>query len=536
MKVNYQYIIIGSGPGAVMAAQTLVEAGKELLMLDVGNTDITYNSLVPDASYNKIRSTDHQQHKYILGNEFEAVPSPEITTGAQLTPSRKHIIEDVNQWCPIKSKNFFPMESLAKGGLGAGWGLGAYVYSAPELKKVGLPLEEMSAAYQKVADRIGISCGNDDISPYIAGNLKNLQPPLTPDNSVAGLLTKYHKKKSTFKRDKIVMGLPSMALLSKDIMDRKASNYTDMDFYTDIRKSAWRPSFTLDDLMKFKNFTYLPRHYASHFEESKGIVKVYAIEMEQEEKVEFVTKTLLMGAGALGTARIALRSLKLESLPILCNPYTYMPAINLSMLGKPLVEQKTSMAQAMMIYDPDESHSNLVSVAFYTYRSLQLMRLIQQSPLNIADNRQIFKWLQSAFVIAGIHHPDEYSSKKTMRLEKSETSKTKDVLHIDFQQTAKEKKDIVVKEKKIRKALKRIGVVPIKRIDPGAGSSIHYGGSLPFSSEDSLGTTDNNGRLHGTSNVYAIDGSSFKYLPAKGITLSIMANAHRIAKHMIDNE
>jgi len=81
-----------------------------------------------------------------------------------------------------------------------------------------------------------------------------------------------------------------------------------------------------------------------------------------------------------------------------------------------------------------------------------------------------------------------------------------------------------------------MGVYPIKRIDPGAGSSIHYGGSLPFSSNDSVGKSYKSGRLYGTSNVYTVDGSSFKYLPAKGITFSIMANADRVAKHLIDNE
>jgi len=213
-----------------------------------------------------------------------------------------------------------------------------------------------------------------------------------------------------------------------------------------------------------------------------------------------------------------------------------MPSINISMLGKPLDEHKTSMAQAMMIYDPDGSNSNLISVAIYTYRSLQLMRLIQQSPLNIADNREIFKWLQSAFVIAGIHHPDQYSSHKKLWLEKSDKSKTGDALHADFPFSKESKSELIHKEKQIRKALKRMGIYPIKRIDPGAGSSIHYGGCLPFSDRETIGTSNKYGRLHGTKNIYTVDGSAFKYLPAKGITLSIMANAHRISKHLINNE
>ena len=149
---------------------------------------------------------------------------------------------------------------------------------------------------------------------------------------------------------------------------------------------------------------------------------------------------------------------------------------------------------------------------------------------------KIFKWLQSAFVIAGIHHPDSYSENKKLWLEKSPESKTGDLLHIDFNYSTEDKNKHLKREKVIRKALKKMGVYPIKRIDPGAGSSIHYGGSLPFSTKDEPGKSHESGRLYGTSNVYSVDGSSFRYLPAKGITFSIMANAHRVSKQLIDNE
>jgi hypothetical protein len=39
--------------------------------------------------------------------------------------------------------------------------------------------------------------------------------------------------------------------------------------------------------------------------------------------------------------------------------------------------------------------------------------------------------------------------------------------------------------------------------------------------------------LHGTRNVYVADGSGFKYLPAKGITFSLMANAHVTAENVL---
>jgi hypothetical protein len=37
-------------------------------------------------------------------------------------------------------------------------------------------------------------------------------------------------------------------------------------------------------------------------------------------------------------------------------------------------------------------------------------------------------------------------------------------------------------------------------------------------------------------NIYIADGSGFRYLPAKGITLSLMANAHLTALYAIKDE
>ena len=43
------FIVVGSGNTGAMAAQTLVEAGATVTMLDVGRTDATYAPLIPDA-------------------------------------------------------------------------------------------------------------------------------------------------------------------------------------------------------------------------------------------------------------------------------------------------------------------------------------------------------------------------------------------------------------------------------------------------------------------------------------------------------
>ena len=67
-------LVVGSGAGGVHAAWPLVERGLEVAMLDFGNEDRAYASLVPSQPWSELRTTDEAQHRYLLGDHFEGVP------------------------------------------------------------------------------------------------------------------------------------------------------------------------------------------------------------------------------------------------------------------------------------------------------------------------------------------------------------------------------------------------------------------------------------------------------------------------------
>ncbi|MBN8580029.1 MAG: hypothetical protein J0L96_05100 [Anaerolineae bacterium] len=534
--MDYEYIVVGSGPSGAMAAQTLVEAGKQVALVDVGVTGVDYESFLPDEGFEKLRHRDENQHRYLLGGAFESVDWDGVKVGAQLTPARKHLVKDVSKLIPMISDTFFPMESMAYGGLGSGWGLGTYVYSDAELTRAGLNPQAMHESYQVVSDRIGIATGRDDLSTYITGGLENIQPPLKMDNSAAKLLAAYTQKKRELNRRGIYMGNPSMALLSNSLGNRQATKYQDMDFYSDRGEAAYRPWITVNALKERPNFTYLGNLLVLHFVEHENETTLHVKNVQTSEYKSITCRKLILAAGVLGSARIVLRSFKgqITRLPILCNPYVYMPALHLRMFGSPLSEEKTSMAQAFMIYDVNRDGNELVSMAIYTYRSLLLYKLIKEAPLNFADGLGVFRALQSALMIVGIHHPDSFSPNKYLSLVDKPDSFTGDALFAHYELSNAETQTIKEREKAVRAAFMKIGCYPLRRIQPGHGGSIHYAGSLPFSADEMPGSTHPSGRLHGRRSVFVADGSGFTYLPAKGITLTLMANAHRTAKAALD--
>jgi choline dehydrogenase-like flavoprotein len=526
------FIVVGSGCTGAMAAQTLAEAGKNVLILDGGIHDDHYQKLQPQENFSHLRRTDEKQHRYLLGDKFESLPDDELGTGAQLTPARQFLIQNVDKFLPVLGENFSPMESLALGGLGGGWGLGCCVFSENELKLAGLPPAEMNAAYQLIADRIGINSEKDDARKFTAAHIQNTQPTPPPDPTAATLLKKYHSKKDKLNAAGFFLGRPALALLTEEKNGRKPASLRDMDFYDDKEKAAYRPAITIAELRKKPNVDYQGGWMVLSFTEEEDHVNVYALQLATKEKKTFHCRKLILAPGVLGTARIVLRSAKggaQKTLPLLCNPYTYIPCIVPSRLGKKMPEQNSGFAQLSLFHDADGKQSDVAMASIYTYRSLMLFRLLRETPLNFKDGRLFMQHLLPALIIAGIHHPEKYDVNQLLQLEKDDTSPTGDHLHIKYAKL-NSREAIRLREKKYTSVLRKLGAYALKKVRPENGASIHYAGSLPFSESEKELTLSSSGKLHGTKNVFVADGSGFRFLPAKGLTLSLMANAHLVAE------
>ncbi|HEY6163131.1 MAG TPA: hypothetical protein VI112_18025 [Bacteroidia bacterium] len=526
----HDHIVVGSGCTGAMAAQTLVEAGARVTMLDVGLKDEKYSSLIPPVDFTRARETDKEQSRYLLGDEFEALRENEIATGAQLTPPRFHMAKQVLD--AIHSEDLFPMESFAYGGLGSGWGLGCCMFSDAELEACGLNAAEMKNAYRVVAERIGVSGTKDDAAPYTCASLDGIMPSIEMDNNGSTLFKVYSDKRKKLNENGFFLGRPSLALLTEDRDARKKYAYRDLDFYSDKEQSAYRPWITVNELRKKNNFNYIPGKAVISFSERDNGIEVKCFDAGTKEMKSYLAKKLVLAPGVLQTARIVLRSLGGDRVPLLCNPYCYIPAIQWRMLGKQLGEKKTGFAQLSLFHDPQRNNMDVAMASIYSYNSLMMFRIIKQVPLDHRNARVLMQYLMPAFSIFGIHHPEKSSAQKFLQRKAGAGEGGK--FFAEYRLSEEEKMKMDVREKGYLRAIKQLGCYPIKRIDPGMGSSIHYAGTLPFS-ENNRFSIFRNGRLNGTQNIFVADGSGFRYLPAKGLTFSLMANAHNVAKNCLND-
>ncbi|HEY0030653.1 MAG TPA: hypothetical protein VGC65_07840 [Bacteroidia bacterium] len=538
MQLNYDYIVVGSGATGAIAAHALAEEAVTIAVLDVGVEDEQYKQIIPAKDFISIREEEQEQSDFFLGKNYEGIPWETTKVGSQLTPPRNFLTQLAEKFVPFESDSFKPIESMAKGGLGGGWGLGCYVFSKPELDAIGLKEQEMLNAYERVAAHIGISAEKDDAAPYCLGDLKNIQPVSKLEQNLSGIYQSYQQQKNNLNKKNIVVGRSALALLTEDKEDRSAMQYKDMDFWSDQDQSAYRSWMTIDQLKRKSNFSYHKNCLVLRFKEEETGVSVFVKRTDTNEEHIFRCKKLILSPGVLGTARIVIRSsdYRKEQLPVICNPYCYIPCIQWRMLGKEIEKHKTSLGQLVLYLDENKNNFDVGMAALFSYRSLLLFKLIKETPLNFADARIIMQYLQSSFTIAGIHHPEKPSPSKFIRMQKQANTYTGDLLTGQYILSDRETAINAAREQRIKWALRKLGCQPLKTVHTPHGGSIHYAGTLPFNEQGEEFTLHSNGKLAGTKNVFIADGSGFNYLPAKGLTFTLMANAYNVAKNSLRND
>jgi choline dehydrogenase-like flavoprotein len=530
MTAAADVIVVGSGASASSAAFPLVANGLSVLMLDVGNAGTRYAGLVPDAPFAELRRTDPGQHRYFLGDDFEGLPFGRVRVGAQLTPPRQFIVEDVEELAPTRAGDFSAFQSFALGGLAAGWGAVANEFLDADLEGYPIRHRDLKPHYDAVARRIGIAGRRDDLLPYY-GDCTELQPPLAIDAGAECCLAAYERRREALNRAGLHAGLPRLAVLSRDLGARRGQSYHDMDFYADSGHSVFRPAFAVEELRAQSRFTYLaPRLVESFRELADGNgVEVTAVNPRSGREEVFRARRLVLAAGTFGTIRIVLRSLGRYDTPVpfVANPYRYAVCVNLAMLGKPGKDRRHSLSQLGLVYDPERSGKPLIDAQTFSYRSLLLFKVAKESPLAVPESLRILRDVQSAFVIIGINHEDRPAPGKRCLLRRGTAGK-RDTLEVEHAVEPAEKRRQRRAEKAFLRLLRKLGCWPLRRIDPGEGSSIHYGGTLPMTVEDRELTADPVCRLRGTRSVYVADGSVLPFLPAKSLTFTLMANAERV--------
>ncbi len=527
--------IVGSGASGVHFADSLLDLGYEVRMIDVGYSGP--EPVMKDATFNQLKDKLEDPVNYFLGENFESVIPSDSSEVYEFPPNKKFVFK-IPPGYKTSLKGFAPHLSFAKGGLAEAWTGGSYPFNDSDLEDFPFNYKDIEPFYELIAKKIGIIGVEDDLSRFFPIH-KNLLPPMNLDENSQILSDEYEKKfKNRDKNRDVFLGRSRIATLSEDIDERKKCDYSGRCQWGCPSDSLYVPSITLKKLLKNRNFTYFPDYLVKNFNYSSGkkIVSLSAINILTGEYREFPVEVLVLAAGTIATSKIYLDSIlkksgkRVKLYGLMDNRQILAPIINLRMLGKqfnPETYQYHQLATGIQTENPKEYIHGQIT----TLKTGLMQPPFQSMPVDFRTAIFLGRYLHSALGVVNINFHDFRRRDNYITLsEKSVDGET--ILEINYLPPAGEKERINFSLKKFRKFFKKIGVImPLFQAQSRPmGASVHYSGTIPMSEKGSELTVNPNCRSNDFHNLYIADGSTFPFLPSKNITFTLMANAARIVE------
>ena len=367
----YDVIVIGGGMAAAHAAWPLVEAGKEVLMLDGGTQSAVPSYDATRKDFESIRRTDEEQYRLFLGEEPAGVIAASRISHSSTTTSgnRSYISARTDTFLPLDLHGVQITQSLAKGGLSEAWGAVCAIFNERELEHAGIPAGVMHAHYQAVIDRIGIS----GVEPGY-----QTQPPAHITAAMRQVLARYEKL-SPERRGDFKLHTSLLALLTEPLGEREPTSYQDLDFYMTRESAIYRARYTIEELERRENFHYLPGHIVQRVGGKENLHEVAAKDFSGKDAV-FRARRVVLAAGAVNSNRILFQSdSSLPPAEFFLKPNYTLACFDPRLLGEADERERYSLCQ-LTLELPDASGADVIHANLYNYRSLLLWRLLQHAP------------------------------------------------------------------------------------------------------------------------------------------------------------
>lgn len=525
---SYQHIqwdVIIIGGGAAGAAAALGLRGRKVLMLDVGI--LPPPNPLPDVPIYALREQGQDLHDILIGPSAEGMAP---VSGDHISPKLKapfiKFLTDRPPGIPADiEEGFKAVQSFSLGGLANAWGAGVFRYNEDDLSGFPISAADLAPLYDELTDHIGINgSSQDDLTSYF-GSTYELQPPFELSPLLSAFLRRYEKRRALLNRKGFKVGRPRSAILSRPHRGRKPYHAFGQDFIWGPQEGIYSPLFTINELRQAGDLCYQAQVFATHYKEEADSVSVTVQDVNSPMHWTLKASRLIIAAGAINSARIALAANEDTStkLPLLDNPVSFVPAIDLLRIGTPLQTQAYIGGELIVLF-PGERHERPIQGTVYGLMGPLRSDLVREFPLSIRGNLSAGRLLVPGLLMVQLFYPDELSSMSWLRLN-SDGGVT---LH-------REGRLVGNKEGWICSILRRMGYGALEQlcVRPAAGSSIHYAGTLPMqASPTTRYQTHPSGRLEGTQRVYIADAATFPSLPAKNHTFTLMANALRISRHV----
>jgi choline dehydrogenase-like flavoprotein len=518
------YCVVGSGPAAISAAMALVNRGMRVTILDGGRRLEPARQAVLErlagqrpegwsaADLDRLRGDDQSsRHGAIHSKRTYGSEYPYEDIAEPLMADRDH--------SPFHY-------SMARGGLSNVWG--ASILPAHPRDMEGWPIgaEELAEHYRAVLEFMPSTGVRDELEELLPAYVRT-ERPLGQSRQIAELLGDLRKRKAGLRKAGIHFGRSRVAATAEGCV------YCGLCLYGCPYSLIYSSAQTLERLAANGLVDYRPGVVVERLEAMAAGVTVHT-----QDGGRLEARRVFVGAGVLPSAWLALNSLGVfdEAVTMLDSQYFIFPFFRFFRTPGVDREPLYSLVQAFLEIDDPRVSGHLVHVEVFSYSDF-LKRALMATPLRFALwNR----WMQGQMfdrllVLQCFLHSDD-------------SSRLRVLLRRDAGGRAKlEVKGVLERGAywaSIRAGLKlaanglKLGGLPVVPAMQFAepGRSYHSGGTFPMRRSPGRLETDVLGQLPGLPGVHFVDASVFPSIPATTITLTVMANAHRIATESMKAE
>lgn len=503
-------IVIGSGPSGLAAATALLARGRSVTMLDGGKT----------------LSPDHQKRKA----EFANTPARDWTEdqkaawrAPQFSPSdnRAHRygsnhaqelladhVSPVPDWLSTKA-------SHAIGGLSNVWGSAILPNRQADIEAWPITIEDLQPHYQAVSALLPVSGRKDALAALFPAISMNEAEPLKPGPQGRKLLAKLDRLNATFETSGVYAGQARQAV-------RGDCQYCGMCLHGCPWDQVFSAAQEIAALQAHPNFTYRPGALVRGFEETGDGLLVHLRSGDT-----LTGARLYVGAGILETARIVLSSTGTpHPVRMKDSRHFFMPLLHTwSAEQDPETSAHHTLTEAFVEIDDPSVSPYLTHTQIYGWNAFYAREMVANYGSRIPASAPLFKWLSKRLMVAQTFLHSDHCAEIELALAPDGDKLTAKLIEKDEAHGV-----MKAAQNKLAAQMRKAGLYALKfasRLD-APGASFHSGGTFPMSDAPGALETNAVGRLHGSERVHLIDASVLPSIPATTITLSVMANAHRI--------
>jgi choline dehydrogenase-like flavoprotein len=517
-------IILGSGPAGVSAAFPLVDAGLNVLMIDVGYKK--KNTLKKSDTFFEMHRTDSKQCDIFVGKKFDVFKSKGPSSPKIKAPTNHFVFRDYTEKYKISSDNFTIAGSLSAGGLSNAWGAGVSYFDDVDLKDYPISASSLESSYKAITDRIGVS-GLDDDMGFFHGKMNDLQGPLNIDENSRSLLKRYKVNSKRAHSQGIIIGRNRHAVISTSKNGREPCQYCGLCLWGCAYQSIYNSVQDLSVLKKKPNFQYRNNVFVKKIVKKNSGYVLQGIQVSDSTEISFYTEKLVLACGTVGSAKLVLEALHMydKKIQLLSAPTMAFAMFLPEKVGRSISENGFAMGQLSFKINDDNAPERYSFGSTIPANTILASELLQRVPLSYPLSRNIIRFIHSSLLLGNCFLSGSYGNHK-MHIGEDGNICIKGSYSDNLYDSIKQIR------RRLTKVLMSYGIFLL----PGGfqvtspGEDIHYAGTLPMKKEPKPHETTSAGEVAGLPGVYVVDGAVLTSLPAKSHTLTIMANADRIGK------